>query len=123
MSKQHLQRSIAGQAMASLFLKGEMFMMKKRKAAIAAMAVAAAVIGMACPAFASATDITRKIDSLYTLVLGIIKAAGAIVLAWGVFEFAAGYQSHDSSQQTQSLKKVISGILMCGASTIIALVK
>ena len=67
--------------------------------------------------------ITGKIDNLYALVLGIIKAAGAIVLAWGVFEFAAGYQSHDSSQQTQSLKKVISGILMCMAGTIINMIK
>ncbi len=84
-----------------------------------------AVIAMiiANPVFASSSAITGKIDNLYNLVLGIIKAAGAIVLAWGVFEFAAGYQSHDSAQQTQSLKKVISGILMCGASTVISLVK
>ena len=83
---------------------------------------AAMVISIAAPAFASSV-ITGKINNLYSLVLGIIKAAGAIVLAWGVFEFAAGYQSHDSAQQTQSLKKVISGILMCGASTVISLVK
>ena len=88
----------------------------------AALSLAAAII-MAVPALASSSAITGKITNLYNLVLGIIKAAGAIVLAWGVFEFAAGYQSHDSSQQTQSLKKVISGILMCGASTVISLVK
>ena len=96
------------------------------KRSIAAVAVVAAVLALSCasPAFASSTSaITGKINNLYSLVLGIIKAAGAIVLAWGVFEFAAGYQSHDSSQQTQSLKKVISGILMCGASTVISLVK
>ena len=99
-------------------------MMKKRKIiAAAAFLTAAAAVTLACPAFASSTTITSKINNLYSLVLGIIKAAGAIVLAWGVFEFAAGYQSHDSSQQTQSLKKVISGILMCGASTVISLVK
>lgn len=100
-------------------------MMKKRKIiAAAAFLTAAAAVTLACPAFASTTStITSKINNLYSLVLGIIKAAGAIVLAWGVFEFAAGYQSHDSSQQTQSLKKVISGILMCGASTVISLVK
>ena len=94
---------------------------KKLLALFAVTAVMA--MSIANPAFASSTTITGKINNLYTLVLGIIKAAGAIVLAWGVFEFAAGYQSHDSSQQTQSLKKVISGILMCGASTVIALVK
>ena len=90
--------------------------------------MAASVLGLVClwarPAFAAnVSTITNKINNLYDLVLGIIKAAGAIVLAWGVFEFAAGYQSHDSAQQTQSLKKVISGILMCGASTVISLVK
>ena len=95
------------------------------KKVIRLVAVAAAAV-MVCanPAMATGTSaITGKITNLYNLVLGIIKAAGAIVLAWGVFEFAAGYQSHDSAQQTQSLKKVISGILMCGASTVIALVK
>ena len=84
---------------------------------------ALASVALSQGAFASSGAITGKIDNLYNLVLGIIKAAGAIVLAWGVFEFAAGYQSHDSSQQTQSLKKVISGVLMCGASTVISMVK
>ncbi len=97
--------------------------MKRKRIVLAAAVSALAILASANPAFASSTAITGKINSLYTLVLGIIKAAGAIVLAWGVFEFAAGYQSHDSSQQTQSLKKVISGILMCGASTVITLVK
>ena len=97
---------------------------RRNKKVIACIFLAAAVLALSCPAFATSTStITNKITKLYNLVLGIIKAAGAIVLAWGVFEFAAGYQSHDSSQQTQSLKKVISGILMCGASTVISIVK
>lgn len=99
--------------------------MKKAFLKHGVLAATAAAIVLACaqPALASSAAITGKINNLYDLVLGIIKAAGAIVLAWGVFEFAAGYQSHDSAQQTQSLKKVISGILMCGASTVISLVK
>ena len=96
---------------------------KVKKVLLLSAITAAVAMSVAIPALASSTAITGKINNLYTLVLGIIKAAGAIVLAWGVFEFAAGYQSHDSAQQTQSLKKVISGILMCGASTVISLVK
>ena len=97
---------------------------KPRNMSCFCLMICFAMILGAYPVLASGTAaITGKITNLYNLVLGIIKAAGAIVLAWGVFEFAAGYQSHDSSQQTQSLKKVISGILMCGASTIISLVK
>ena len=58
-----------------------------------------------------------------TIVTTIITAAGAIVLAWGVFEFASAYQSRDTAQQTDSLKKVVAGILMCLAPTIINLLK
>lgn len=70
---------------------------------------------------ANVTAVTKKIDNLYTLVVGIITAAGMIVLAWGVFEFAAGYQSHDTPTQTAALKKVISGLLMVLAKTVISL--
>ena len=71
----------------------------------------------------AAQEVTAKINSLYELVLNIITAAGVIVLAWGIFEFATAYQQHDTSQQTMSLKKVISGLLMIGAPTIINLLK
>ena len=71
----------------------------------------------------AADEVTSKINSLNEIVLSIVTAAGVIVLAWGIFEFATAYQSHDTSQQTMSLKKVISGILMVGAPTIINLLK
>lgn len=71
----------------------------------------------------AAEEVTSKINSLNEIVLSIVTAAGVIVLAWGIFEFATAYQSHDTSQQTMSLKKVISGILMVGAPTIINLLK
>lgn len=71
----------------------------------------------------AAEVVTSKINALNEIVLSIVTAAGVIVLAWGIFEFATAYQSHDTSQQTMSLKKVISGILMVGAPTIINLLK
>lgn len=67
--------------------------------------------------------VTQKLGSLNELVLGIVTAAGVIVLAWGIFEFATAYQSHDTSQQTMSLKKVVSGIIMVTAPQIINLLK
>lgn len=83
-------------------------------------------MGMFCiqayaPVYASSTDITGKIDALQSLVLGIIQSAGAIVLLWGIFEFATSYQSHDTTQQTQSLKKVVSGLLMVAAGTVVSI--
>lgn len=90
----------------------------------AKMAIALAIC-LPCfshPVYASDAIIT-KVNSIYTLVVGIVAAAGAIVLAWGIFEFATAYQSHDSSTQTQALKKVVSGIIMCAASSLITLLK
>jgi len=71
----------------------------------------------------AAAQVQGKINNLYSIVTTIITAAGAIVLAWGVFEFASAYQSRDTAQQTDSLKKVVAGILMCLAPTIINLLK
>ena len=65
------------------------------------------------------SEVVSRINSLQSLVMGIITAAGAIVLAWGVFDFAAGYQAHATSQPTQSLKKVVAGILMLLAKSVV----
>lgn len=84
------------------------------------LCVAVMVVGCCVPVFASAA-ITGKIDALKGLVLGIIQSAGAIVLLWGVFEFAMAYQSHDLTQQTGSLKKIVSGLLMVAAGTVVSI--
>ena len=87
-------------------------------------AILGMVLTMLYASKASATAVvTQKLGSLNELVLGIVTAAGVIVLAWGIFEFATAYQSHDTSQQTMSLKKVVSGIIMVTAPQIINLLK
>lgn len=57
-------------------------------------------------------EVQGRLNLIWNLVIAIIAAAGVIVLAWGVFEFAAAYQHHDTNGRTSALKKVISGILM-----------
>lgn len=99
--------------------------MNKRQKLLTAIMIAGILVLNFCPAVyatGSSGDITGKIDALKDLVLGIIQSAGAIVLLWGIFEFASAYQSHDTTQQTASLKKVISGILMVAAGTIVGIV-
>ena len=93
---------------------------KKRITAVLMTMMTAVMISMNVMA---AEAVTSKINSLYDIVLGIITAAGVIVLAWGIFEFASAYQSRDTAQQTDSLKKVVSGIIMVAAPTIINLLK
>lgn len=98
--------------------------LRKRKDLLTVILTIGVLVISTCPAVyaAGSGDITAKIDALKDLVLGIIQSAGAIVLLWGIFEFASAYQSHDTTQQTASLKKVISGILMVAAGTIVSIV-
>ena len=98
--------------------------MRGRKKLVPKGLVLGMAMAMLFASTASATAVvTQKLGSLNELVLGIVTAAGVIVLAWGIFEFATAYQSHDTSQQTMSLKKVVSGIIMVAAPQIIALLK
>jgi len=97
---------------------------RKKRMMIPKGAVLGMAMAMLYASTASATAVvTQKLGSLNELVLGIVTAAGVIVLAWGIFEFATAYQSHDTSQQTMSLKKVVSGIIMVTAPQIINLLK
>lgn len=98
--------------------------MKNRQKILTALMLIGILLIGTCPAVYAADGgaITGKIDALKDLVLGIVQSAGAIVLLWGIFEFASAYQSHDTTQQTASLKKLISGILMVAAGTIVGIV-
>ncbi len=98
------------------------FLNRKSKKKTLLLMLVMIVCLMPVPVYATEV-VTSKINALNEIVLSIVTAAGVIVLAWGIFEFATAYQSHDTSQQTMSLKKVISGILMVGAPTIINLLK
>lgn len=69
------------------------------------------------------SDVINQINNMYNLVTGIIAAMGAIVLAWGGFEFGAAYQERDSAQQTQALRKIVGGLIMIGIGGIIAVIK
>ena len=91
---------------------------RKKKCLMVLMTVL--ILAMAFSMNASATDaVIGQINSLKTFVVNIITAAGSIVLAWGVFEIASANQSRDTAQQTDSLKKVIAGIIMVFGSQII----
>jgi len=64
-------------------------------------------------------DVDAGLSAVIQLVAGIVRGAGFVILAWGVFDFAAGYQQHDSAQQTSGLRKVVAGILMVFALSVV----
>lgn len=87
---------------------------------LALTVVCAFGIPMACYA-AATNEIVSKINNIYSLVLAIISAIGMIALVWGIFDFATAWQQHDSSQLTQGMRKIVAGLLMVCAGTVIGL--
>ena len=55
------------------------------------------------------------------LVLGCVGGVGVIFLAWGLLDFGTGYSAHDTTQQSQAIKKVIGGLIMIAVPAILKL--
>ena len=55
------------------------------------------------------------------LVLGCVGGVGVIFLAWGLLDFGTGYSAHDTTQQSQAIKKVIGGLVMIAVPAILKL--
>ena len=66
-------------------------------------------------------EVTDGIDVLKELVLGCVGGVGVIFLAWGLLDFGTGYSAHDTTQQSQAIKKVIGGLIMVAVPAILKL--
>lgn len=70
---------------------------------------------------ASTSSITAPLNNLKTLLLAIVGAVGGVFLVKGVYEFAVAYQQGDNAGMSAALKGLISGIMMVGVSTVLAI--
>lgn len=66
-------------------------------------------------------QVTDGIDVIKELVLGCVGGVGVIFLAWGLLDFGTGYSAHDTTQQSQAIKKVIGGLIMVAVPAILKL--
>ena len=67
------------------------------------------------------TEVTDGINVIKDLGLGCVGGAGVIFLAWGLLDFGTGYSAHDTTQQSQAIKKVIGGLIMIAVPAILKL--
>ncbi len=70
-------------------------------------------------ATADATAITKPINNLADLMTTIIAAAGAIILAKNIFDFASAYQNQDTAGTSMALKGIVAGLLMISIKVVI----
>ena len=66
-------------------------------------------------------EVTDGIDVIKELVLDCVGGVGVIFLAWGLLDFGTGYSAHDTTQQSQAIKKVIGGLIMVAVPAILKL--
>lgn len=67
------------------------------------------------------SDVTDGIDVIKDLVLGCVGGVGVIFLAWGLLDFGTAYAAHETTQQSQAIKKVIGGLIMVAVPAILKL--
>lgn len=77
----------------------------------------------ALPMFGTIDTVTAPINNLYNLMLAIVIAVGAIVLLWGIFEIAMAFYNHDSAAKVQAVPKLVAGIIMVLAGTVVTIIK
>ena len=66
-------------------------------------------------------EVTDGIDVIKELVLGCVGGVGVIFLAWGLLDFGTAYAAHETTQQSQAIKKVIGGLIMIAVPAILKL--
>ena len=67
------------------------------------------------------SDVTDGIDVIKDLVLGCLGGVGVIFLAWGLLDFGTAYAAHETTQQSQAIKKVVGGLIMVAVPAILKL--
>ena len=67
------------------------------------------------------SNLTDGIDVIKDLVLGCVGGVGVIFLAWGLLDFGTAYAAHETTQQSQAIKKVIGGLIMIAVPAILKL--
>ena len=67
------------------------------------------------------TEVTNGIKVIKDLVLGCVGGVGVIFFAWGLLDFGTGSSAHDTTQQSQAIKKVIGGLIMIAVPAILKL--
>ena len=57
-----------------------------------------------------------------TLLFGVIRAVGLILLGWGIVQIGLSFQSHDPSQRSNGFLTLAGGVVVTFAKEILTLI-
>ena len=72
----------------------------------------------------NATDIvTNGFNVIYDIISAIVQSVGALLLLWGLFEWAQALNTQDGGSQSMAFKRVASGLVAIIAPQLIPLIR
>lgn len=69
---------------------------------------------------AGAQAVSQTMGNFQAMIVALISSFGSIILLWGVFEFGTAIQSPNGTDQTQGFKRIVGGLVMTIAPSIVA---
>lgn len=64
--------------------------------------------------------VSQTMGNFQAMIVALISSFGSIILLWGVFEFGTAIQSPNGTEQTQGFKRIVGGLVMTIAPSIVA---
>lgn len=91
--------------------------------AAACMAVLAPLF-VCAPVNATGVDIvTTGFNVIYDIISAIVSSVGALLLLWGLFEWAQALNTQDGGSQSMAFKRIASGLVAILAPQLIPLIR
>ena len=98
-----------------------MRMSKKMRLLFSVFCVAVLVFSITTTAFAT-DDPIQVVNNLSEFILGLIRAIGIILLAFGIVQVGLSLKSHDPSQRANGFLTLAGGIIITFAREILNLI-
>ena len=103
--------------------KSKLPMQKKGFKVYAAVVLAVTLmISFGITVYATGGDPVTVIDNLSTLIFGIIRAIGLILLGFGIVQIGMSLKSHDPSQRANGFLTLAGGVIIACAKEILSLI-
>lgn len=63
--------------------------------------------------FTGLPEIDNIFNQLFSLLFGILRAVGAVLVIYGLFQFAQSFQAHDTTARISGILMIAGGLIVC----------
>ena len=74
------------------------------------------------PAAYAAGDPVAVVNNLSNIMFSLTRAAGILILLWGIIQVGMSIQSHDAGQRSQGFLVLAGGAIICFAKEILDMI-